>query len=164
MKTTRILLKFMAILAMVFCISACSKDDDILTPDVNMGEVVTDFKKAVRYENTKQFLNDRDALSGLILELQGLRWAYWRMASNDFKNDISDFFTVPADELGMNNKPMLTAFNKIFADTYEHTEEFDAAIRHMSALEILPPMAEDEQTSHTNTWRPKDSGKALDTR
>ena len=71
-------------------IGACGKSDDegVLTPDVNVGETVTDFKKTVKYEDTKQFLTDRDAITGMMLNLYGIRWSYWRMVSNDFKNHI----------------------------------------------------------------------------
>ena len=93
---------------------ACGKSDDeeVFTPDVNVGETVTDFKKTVKYEDTKQFLTDRDAITGMMLNLYGIRWSYWRMVSNDFKNGLSDFFSVPPDETGKDTPDMLKAASR----------------------------------------------------
>ena len=123
-------------------IGACGKSDDegVLTPDVNVGETVTDFKKTVKYEDTKQFLTDRDAITGMMLNLYGIRWSYWRMVSNDFKNGLSDFFSVPPDETGKDTPDMLKAFNKIVATVYDNGETYDKALRNMSATGILPSL------------------------
>ena len=82
-------------------IGACGKSDDeeVFTPDVNVGETVTDFKKAVRYEDTKYFDDDLDALVTYALTLRYFRWTYFKMATN---SDTDEPFCADLETIGDN--------------------------------------------------------------
>lgn len=149
MKTKKRMWKMMsAIMTLVIMagVNVSCSEDDSLEPSVGVGEIVTDFQKSVRYEETKQFQTDMDALTALTFDIEGIRWAWWRMVSNDFKNGLSDFFSVPLDETGMHTPDMLEAFNKILGHAIENCDTYDEALRNMSASGVLPPLDDEYQT------------------
>ena len=146
MSTTDRLWKLMAMLAIILGFSSCAKEDAASESPIDVGEVVTGYQKSVRYQDTKQFDSDRDAITGMMLDIDGIRWAYWRMVSNDFKNGLSDFFSVPPEETGMNTPDMLEAFNKIVANAYNNGEAYDKALRNMSYAGMLPSLDDDYVT------------------
>ena len=78
------LVTFVAALMTLCFLTACSNNNEELVPDVEVGESVKDFKKVVRYEDSKYFNNDLDALVTFALDIRAVRWAYIYRASKGF--------------------------------------------------------------------------------
>ena len=147
MKTRNYILSFLQALTMLVVMTAmmaCSSSkDEVEEPPVPIPEtpdVVKDPVKVTLYGDSQQFQTDLDALSALTLDVEAIRWTYWRLVSNDFKNGFDDFFTVPPDETGKDHPELLRLFYKLVGQSAEKSDTYQEALENLAANDILPAM------------------------
>ncbi len=123
---------------MALCmVIACNKNDDELIPDVEVGETVNDFKKAVRYEDSKYFDNDLDALVTYALDIRAVRWLYIYRASKGF--DGNEPFSATMDELENDEycKLATEVLYEVIDDIVGRADEYEEAIERLQESGVL---------------------------
>lgn len=121
---------------------SCSSDEDLVNdPALKPGDVVTDFTKVTKYEESQQFQNDLDAFNTYAFAIRALRWDYWMLASDNLKNP-EDFFTVAPENLGKNNPAALDKFFNMLTEMYDNLDTYEAAIQNLEDNGILTPTPE----------------------
>ncbi len=106
--------------------SCSSSDSEELVPDLNPGDVVTNFQAVKQYDKTPTFHSDVDMLVSHAWDLRLLRWVYFIMASNGF-GDNEAFSASPdkigEDELTATTTKILYDLIAYMQDTAEDREE-----------------------------------------
>ena len=117
--------------------TSCSKSDDEPTPDVEVGETVKDFKKVVRYEDSKYFDNDLDALVTYSLDIRAVRWAYIYRASKGF--DGNEPFCATIDEMENDEycKEMAEILYNIIDEIVGRADLYEEAIERLQDSGVL---------------------------
>ena len=128
---------FVAALMALCCFTACSNNNDELVPDVEVGESVKDFKKVVRYEDSKYFDDDLDALVTYALDIRAVRWAYIYRASKGF--DGNEPFCATMDELENDDycKAITDALYDMIDEIVGRADQYEEAIERLQDSGVL---------------------------
>lgn len=122
---------------LIMGLSACSSGNDEPEPDLNPGDVVTSFTKVKKYEQTPQFKTDLNAFANLIADAEALRWTYWMLTSNNFKDGFDGFFTVEPDNTGKGNPEQLTTMYRLINHVVANKDAYDKALEALEANGII---------------------------
>lgn len=124
-------------LIMLIGLSACTSGSDEPEPDLSPGDVATNFTKVKKYEKTPQFKSDLNAFASLIADAEALRWTYWMLTSNNFKDGFEGFFTVDPDDTGKNNPEQLATMYRLINHVVMNKDAYDNALEALEANGII---------------------------
>ena len=124
-------------ITMLMGLSACSIDSDELEPDLNPGDVAATFTKVKKYEQTPQFKINLNAFASLIADAEALRWTYWMLTSNNFKDGFEGFFTVDPDDTGKDNPKQLTTMYRLINHVVANKDAYDKALEALETNGII---------------------------
>ena len=122
---------------MLMGLNACSSGSDEPEPDLNPGDVATTFTKVKKYDQTSQFKTDLNAFASLIADAEALRWTYWMLTSNNFKDGFEGFFTVDPDDTGKNNPEQLATMYRLINHVVANKDAYDNALEALEANGII---------------------------
>ena len=146
------LVTFVVALMTLCFLTACSNNNEELVPDVEVGESVKDFKKVVRYEDSKYFNNDLDALVTFALDIRAVRWAYIYRASKGF--DGNEPFCATMDEL--ENDEYCKATTEVLYDMIDdivgRAEEYEEAIERLQDSGVLTTPNASTRGTLSDAW------------
>ena len=145
MKTNnRFKTRFFTLLGMLLALTAvisCSESNEGSIegppPVVNDGEVATDFKRVVRYEDSKYFDDDLDALVTYALDIRAVRWVYFYRASKGFGGN--EPFCATMDELENDEYCKTTGelLYDLIDDIVTRSDQYEEAIERLQDSGVL---------------------------
>lgn len=136
----------MAVMVIGFATACSSSSDDTPEPDLKPGDKVTNFKKAVQYDNTKQFQTDLDAFVTYAISIQSLRIYWWALLSKGFETGepfCSDWEYIN----GVDGSIMSWSAYDVIDEVVKNAEVYEQAMNNLQKSGLLP-----DPTSKTRGW------------
>ena len=127
-------------------VCSCNSGDDGLEPDLKPGDKVADFKKAVQYDNTKQFQSDLDAFVTYAISIHSFRVYWWALLSKGFETGepfCSDWEYIN----GVDGSIMSWSAYDVIDEVVENAEVYEQAMNNLQKSGMLP-----DPTSKTRGW------------
>lgn len=141
-----LLMMLTTVLLATFITSCSSSSEDSPEPSLKPGEKVTDFKKAVQYDNTAQFQSDLDAFVTYAISIQSFRLYWWALLSKGFETGepfCSDFEYINSQDGAIMSWYAIDVIDEIV----QNAEVYEEAMNNLRKSGILP-----DPTSKTRGW------------
>ena len=137
-----LILMTMMTLSIIGFNTACNKDT-VNDNEEEAEEVVQNPTKIVHYDGSAQFVSDLETLIDYSCAVYAMRLAYWKIASNDFKNG-EPFVATPNDINA--NTTSIYDFYDIAATIVEKGDQYEKAFQQLEEEGVLENVNTSSQT------------------